>query len=45
MGNQLEYTTVEEFLNSGSLKRADIMLSKNKKAFFSKLIVWATKSN
>ena len=45
MDNQLEYTTAEEFLNSGSLKRVDVMLSKNKKAFFSKLIMWATKSN
>lgn len=43
--NKLNYMTVEEFLSGNNLKRADVMLSRNKKAFFSRLIMWATKSS
>lgn len=37
--------TVEEFLKSNLLKRSDVMLSRHKKALFSKLIMWGTKSS
>ena len=37
--------TVEEFLKSNMLKRSDVMLARHKKALFSKLIMWGTKSS
>jgi hypothetical protein len=45
MQNRTSSQTVEEFLKSDKLKRADVMLSRGKKSFFSKLIMWGTRSN
>jgi len=44
MENELKYESVEAFLKNGRVKRADVVLMRNKKAFFSWLIMWATKS-
>ena len=45
MENQMKYETVDEFLKSGKLKRADVVLTGGKKSFFSKMIRKATDSH
>lgn len=44
MENQMKYETVDKFLTSNRLKRADVVLTRGKKSIFSKLIMGATKS-
>ncbi len=45
MENQMKYETVDEFLKSDKLKRADVVLVGGKKSFFSKMIMKATNSH